>query len=89
MNFVLTDKHYLNDPLPADSPLNKEEMKRILGGEATMWAELVTNETVDSPTGDGLGHSHIRMVRQIAEGVPSRVDRRPAHPGTSAEEIRR
>jgi hexosaminidase len=40
--------HYLNDPIPADTPLSPEEQKFILGGEATMWAELVTNETVDS-----------------------------------------
>lgn len=43
-----TDVHYLNDPLPADSPLTFEERKRILGGEATMWAELITPETIDS-----------------------------------------
>ncbi|HNR67597.1 MAG TPA: family 20 glycosylhydrolase [bacterium] len=43
-----TDFHYLNDPLPADTPLTAEEAKRILGGEATSWAELVTPETVDS-----------------------------------------
>ncbi|HCT29523.1 MAG TPA: beta-hexosaminidase [Bacteroidales bacterium] len=41
-------EHYLNDPLPADSKLNTEEKSRILGGEATMWAELVTGESVDS-----------------------------------------
>jgi len=40
--------HYLNDPIPAGSPLNDEERKRILGGEATMWSEIVTAETVDS-----------------------------------------
>jgi hexosaminidase len=40
--------HYLNDPLPADSPLSESEKKFILGGEATMWAELVTPENVDS-----------------------------------------
>jgi hexosaminidase len=43
-----TDHHYLNDPLPADSPLTTEEAARILGGEATMWAEYVSPETVDS-----------------------------------------
>ena len=43
-----TDDHYLNDPLPADSPVTPEESARILGGEATMWAEYVSPETVDS-----------------------------------------
>ncbi|MBN2601499.1 MAG: family 20 glycosylhydrolase, partial [Candidatus Marinimicrobia bacterium] len=40
--------HYLNDPIPAGTPLSAEEQKQILGGEATSWAELVTNETIDS-----------------------------------------
>jgi hexosaminidase len=40
--------HYLNDPLPADSPLSADEAARVLGGEATMWSEHVTVETVDS-----------------------------------------
>lgn len=40
--------HYLNDPLPDDSPLSAEEKKFILGGEATMWSELVSAENVDS-----------------------------------------
>jgi hexosaminidase len=43
-----TDFHYLNDPIPGDSDLTVEEQKRILGGEATMWAELISPETVDS-----------------------------------------
>lgn len=43
-----TDHHYLNDPLPEDSGLTVEEAARILGGEATMWAEFVSPETVDS-----------------------------------------
>jgi len=40
--------HYLNDPIPEDTPLSAEEQKQILGGEATSWGELVTYETVDS-----------------------------------------
>lgn len=40
--------HYLNDPIGEDSPLNDKQKKLILGGEATSWAELVTDETVDS-----------------------------------------
>jgi len=41
-------QHYVPDPLPADSTLTAEEAKHILGGEATMWAEWVTPETIDS-----------------------------------------
>jgi hexosaminidase len=41
-------KHYLNDPLPSDSSLTPDEAKHVLGGEATMWAEWVTGETIDS-----------------------------------------
>ncbi len=40
--------HYLNDPLPAGIDLTDEQKKLIMGGEATMWSEIVTQETVDS-----------------------------------------
>lgn len=40
--------HYVVDPLPADTTLTTEEQKRILGGEATMWSEWVSPETIDS-----------------------------------------
>lgn len=40
--------HYANDPLPADTELSGAEQARVLGGEATMWSEHVTEETVDS-----------------------------------------
>ena len=42
------DFHYLNDPLPKDIHLTRDEEKRVLGGEATMWSEHVTPQTVDS-----------------------------------------
>jgi hexosaminidase len=42
------DTHYLNDPIPDSVQLTREETARVLGGEATMWSELVTPETVDS-----------------------------------------
>ncbi len=41
-------EHYLNDPIAEDAPLTEDQKKFVLGGEATMWAELVTPETVDS-----------------------------------------
>jgi hexosaminidase len=41
-------EHYTPDPLPADTTLTPEQAKHVLGGEATMWAEWVTPETIDS-----------------------------------------
>jgi len=43
-----TDYHYLVDPIPSNTELSPEERKFIVGGEATMWTEHVTPETVDS-----------------------------------------
>lgn len=40
--------HYSHDPLPADAKLDPKAQAHVLGGEATMWAELVTPETIDS-----------------------------------------
>lgn len=42
------ESHYLNDPMPKNADLSTEEKARILGGEATMWTELVTPATIDS-----------------------------------------
>src|SRR5581483_10958120 len=39
-------KHYAVDPLPADTKLTAAEQARVLGGEACMWAEWVTAETI-------------------------------------------
>jgi hexosaminidase len=40
--------HYLNDPFPDGALLGAEQRARILGGEATMWAEFVSPENIDS-----------------------------------------
>src|SRR5882762_5685424 len=41
-------QHYLADPIPQNTTLTGEEAKHILGGEATMWGEWVSPETIDS-----------------------------------------
>lgn len=42
-------RHYAVDPMSgAAATLTPEEAKRILGGEACMWAEYITPETIDS-----------------------------------------
>ncbi|HEX5706782.1 MAG TPA: family 20 glycosylhydrolase [Pyrinomonadaceae bacterium] len=43
-----THQHYAVDPIPADSTLTPEEAARVLGGEATMWSEWVSPETIES-----------------------------------------
>src|SRR5438132_11140234 len=41
-------QHYLADPIPPNTTLTTEEAKHVLGGEATMWGEWVSPETIDS-----------------------------------------
>ena len=43
-----TSQHYANDPIPAGSTLTEAEAAHVLGGEATMWSEWVSPETIDS-----------------------------------------
>jgi len=40
--------HYLTDPAPSGAKLTDAQRALVLGGEATMWAEWVSPETVDS-----------------------------------------
>ncbi|MCA1818288.1 MAG: family 20 glycosylhydrolase, partial [Acidobacteria bacterium] len=41
-------EHYKADPLPEGSTLSAAEAAHVLGGEATMWGEWVSPETIDS-----------------------------------------
>ncbi|MDP8982428.1 MAG: family 20 glycosylhydrolase [Acidobacteriota bacterium] len=43
-----TSFHYSIDPLAGAKDLTSEETARILGGEACIWSEYVTEETIDS-----------------------------------------
>ena len=41
-------QHYKVDPVASDSTLSENDLAHILGGEATMWGEWVSPETIDS-----------------------------------------
>src|SRR5262245_8751438 len=43
-----TREHYKVDPVAPDANLTEQELRHILGGEATMWGEWVSPETIDS-----------------------------------------
>jgi hexosaminidase len=43
-----TSQHYAVDPIAANSTLTPSEAEHVLGGEATMWSEWVSPETIDS-----------------------------------------
>ncbi len=42
------EKHFLVDPVPADTPLSPADQQHILGGEVAMWAEQINANTIDS-----------------------------------------
>lgn len=41
-------QYYENDPVPFTTNLHDSIQRNILGGEATMWSELVNKQTIDS-----------------------------------------
>src|SRR5205814_735320 len=41
-------EHYQADPIPLNTSLTADEARHIRGGEATMWGEWVSPETIDS-----------------------------------------
>ena len=45
---LTAETHYLVDPLPESSSLTGQAAGRVLGGEACMWHEHVTEESIDS-----------------------------------------
>ena len=47
LNYPASD-HYAADPIPSSSTLTPAQRSHVLGGEATMWAEWVGPETIDS-----------------------------------------
>ncbi len=47
--------HYLVDPLPEGNPLTPDQAERVLGGEACMWGEHLTPESIDSRIWPRLG----------------------------------
>jgi len=42
------EDYYENDPLPQGIDLTESQQKMILGGEATMWSEIVDKTTIES-----------------------------------------
>jgi len=42
------ERHFLADPIPADTKLTPDQQKFILGGEVAMWAEQLNEVTIDS-----------------------------------------
>ena len=42
------EKHFLADPIPADTKLTPDQQKLVLGGEICMWAEQINPQTIDS-----------------------------------------
>ena len=47
--------HYAVDPIPANSTLTEQQKELILGGEACMWSEYVSPDTIDSRIWPRLG----------------------------------
>jgi hexosaminidase len=47
-HMLTAEAHYLVDPLPEHSGLSPEQAALVLGGEACMWHEQVTQESIDS-----------------------------------------
>jgi hexosaminidase len=41
-------RHYLADPIPANTTLTPDQQKHILGGEGCMWGEVITPSNIDS-----------------------------------------
>lgn len=49
LDYMLSAReYYANEPLPAGAGLTPDEQRRVVGGEACMWGEWVSEESVES-----------------------------------------
>lgn len=81
-------QHYVVDPLPSDTTLTVEEQKRVLGGEATMWGEWVSAETIDSRIWPRTAAIAERLWSPRAVSEVDDMYRRLAHIEWQLEELR-
>src|SRR5512146_454355 len=80
-------EHYLGDPLPPDSDLTPEQAKLVLGGEACMWSEQITPETIESRIWPRLAAIAERLWSPASVRDVPDMYRRMSHVGVELEEL--
>ena len=80
-------EHYLGDPIPPNSDLTPEQAKLVLGGEACMWSEQVTPETIESRIWPRLAAIAERLWSPASVRDVPDMYRRMSHVGVELEEL--